>query len=154
VTFQIKYLGYINRLIIRLIGITFETNLKTALMNKPTSVDEYIAAFPETVQNLLHTLRATIINTAPEAEEVISYSMPAYKQNGMLLFFAAFKNHIGFYPMSSGIEAFKEEISCYKNAKGSVQFPLDKPLPLSLIKRIVIFRVENNKEKLKKKKLS
>ncbi len=122
-------------------------------MNKPASVDEYIAGFPEPVQKLLNTMRVTIMKAAPEAEEVISYSMPAYKQNGMLLYFAGYKNHIGFYPTGSGIEAFKEEISCYKNAKGSVQFPLDKPLPLSLIKRMVQYKVEKNKEKLKKKKL-
>jgi len=114
-------------------------------MNKPVSVDEYIAGFPGPIQNLLNTLRATIIKAAPEAEEVISYSMPAYKQNGILVYFAAFKNHIGFYPTASGIEAFKEKISGYKSAKGSVQFPLDKPLPLSLIKKIVQYRVAMNK---------
>ena len=120
-------------------------------MNKPLNVDEYVAGFPLPVQMLLNTLRATVIKAAPEANEVISYGMPAYKQNGMLLYFAAHKNHIGLYPMGSGIEAFKEEISCYKSAKGSVQFPMDKPLPMALIKRIVKFRVEKNKEKLVKR---
>lgn len=120
-------------------------------MNKPLNVDEYIAGFPLPVQKRLNTLRDAVIKTAPDAQEVISYGMPAYKQNGMLLYFAAHKNHIGFYPMGSGIEAFKEEITEYKSAKGSVQFPMDKPLPLALIKRIVKFRVEKNKEKLKSK---
>jgi len=120
-------------------------------MNKPLNVDEYIAGFPLPVQKRLNTLRDAVIKTAPDAQEVISYGMPAYKQNGMLLYFAAHKNHIGLYPMGSGIEAFKEEITEYKSAKGSVQFPMDKPLPLALIKRIVKFRVEKNKEKLKSK---
>ncbi len=120
-------------------------------MNKPLNVDEYIAGFPLPVQTRLNTLRAAVIKAASDAQEVISYGMPAYKQNGMLLYFAAHNNHIGFYPMGSGIEAFKEEISSYKSAKGSVQFPLDKPLPVALIKRIVKFRVEKNKEKLVKR---
>ena len=113
---------------------------------KPKDVDEYISMFPDNIQELLKEVRATITAAAPEAEEVISYQMPAYKFHGMLIFFAAFKNHIGLYPGVSGIETFKEELSVYKGAKGSVQFPLSKPLPLDLIARIVKFRVT---EKLK-----
>ena len=113
---------------------------------KPKDVDEYISMFPDNIQELLKEVRATITAAAPEAEEVISYQMPAYKFHGMLIFFAAFKNHIGLYPRVSGIETFKEELSVYKGAKGSVQFPLSKPLPLDLIARIVKFRVT---EKLK-----
>jgi len=99
-------------------------------------------------------LRATIKKAAPKAEEVISYGMPAYKQNGMLVYFAAYAKHIGFYPSSSGISAFKKEISVFKWSKGAVQFPLDKALPSSLITKIVKFRVKFNQEKemLKKKK--
>jgi len=116
---------------------------------KAKDVDEYISIFPDKIQELLKEMRATIKKAAPEAEEVISYQMPAYKFYGMLIYFAAFKNHIGLYPGVSGIETFKEELSVYKGAKGSVQFPLNKPLPLDLIARIVRFRVT---EKLKKSK--
>jgi uncharacterized protein YdhG (YjbR/CyaY superfamily) len=116
---------------------------------KAKDVDEYISIFPDKIQELLKEMRATIKKAAPEAEEVISYQMPAYKFYGMLIYFAAFKNHIGLYPGVSGIETFKEELSVYKGAKGSVQFPLNKPLPLDLISRIVRFRVT---EKLKKSK--
>ncbi|MDO9257932.1 MAG: DUF1801 domain-containing protein [Bacteroidales bacterium] len=121
-------------------------------MNKPSNIDEYIAIFPGEVQNMLEQIRATIKETAPQAVEVISYSMPAFKLNGILVWFAAYSKHIGFYPKASGIEVFKKELSVYKNAKGSVQFPLDKPLPLELISEIVKFRLEEDmqKEKLKK----
>jgi len=125
-------------------------------VSKANNVDSYIAGFPEATQYLLDELRATIKKAAPDAEEVISYSMPAFKYHGMLVFFAGYKNHIGFYPGAGGIEAFKKEISVYKNAKGSVQFPLDKKLPLQLVTRIVKFRVKQNLEKaalkIKKKK--
>jgi len=125
-------------------------------VSKANNVDSYIAGFPEATQYLLDELRATIKKAAPDAEEVISYSMPAFKYHGMLVFFAGYKNHIGFYPGAGGIEAFKKEISVYKNAKGSVQFPLDKKLPLQLVTRIVKFRVKQNLEKaalkVKKKK--
>jgi len=125
-------------------------------VRKANNVDSYIAGFPEATQYLLDELRAAIKKAAPDAEEVISYSMPAFKYHGMLVFFAGYKNHIGFYPGAGGIEAFKKEISVYKNAKGSVQFPLDKKLPLQLITRIVKFRVKQNLEKaalkIKKKK--
>lgn len=122
-------------------------------MLKFTTIDDYIASFPEDIREILENLRKTINNAAPEATEIISYSMPAFNLNGNLVYFAAYKNHIGFYPTSSGITAFKQELSVYKGAKGSVQFPLDKPLPFDLITQIVKFRVaENiNKAALKKK---
>ncbi len=113
-------------------------------MKKAASVDEYISGFPEDVQKYLAEMRSAIKKTVPEAEETISYSMPAYKLNGILIYFAAFKNHIGFYPTSSAIMEFKKELSPYKSAKGSVQFPLGKPLPLDLITKIVRFRKEEN----------
>lgn len=117
------------------------------------NVDSYISTFPVDTRIQLEELRATIQKAAPEAEEVISYHMPAYKLNGMLLYFAAYTAHIGFYPTPSGIAAFKKELAVYKSAKGSVQFPLNKTLPLALITRIVKFRVKENelKEKSKKK---
>lgn len=98
---------------------------------------------------MLEELRQAIKLAAPAAEEVISYQMPAFKYHGVLVYFAAYKHHIGVYPTSSGIAAFKKELSVYKGAKGSVQFPLDKPLPLALIKKIVKFRVKENLEKRK-----
>jgi uncharacterized protein YdhG (YjbR/CyaY superfamily) len=120
----------------------------------PQNIDEYISGFPVEIQVKLISLRETIKKTAPEAVENISYQMPAFTLNGPLVYFAAFEKHIGFYPVPSGIEAFKEELSVYKQGKGSVQFPLDKPLPLKLVSEIVRFRVEENriKAELKKKK--
>ncbi len=120
-------------------------------MDKATGIDKYIASFPKDTQKLLEQLRATIMKAAPDAEEVISYQMPAYKYHGMLVYFAAYKDHIGFYPTPSGIEAFKKELSVYKNAKGSVQFPLDKPIPLQLITKIVAFRTRKNLERAERK---
>jgi len=122
-------------------------------MNQPSSIDDYISGFPEPIQSLLQEIRATVKRAAPEAEEVISYGMPAFRQNGMLVYFAAFKNHIGFYPAPAGIEAFREELSAYKSTKGSVHFPFDKPLPVGLISSIVTFRLSQNLQKalLKKK---
>ena len=114
--------------------------------NIPTTIDEYISLYPAPVQVMLKGLRATIKEAAPEAEEVISYQMPAYKYHGIVVYFAAFSKHIGFYPRVSGIETFKNELSVYKGAKGSVQFPIDKPLPLELIAKIVRFRVNENLE--------
>ena len=119
---------------------------------KPKDVDEYISIFPVKIQELLKEMRATIKESAPEAEEVISYQMPAYRFHGILIYFAAFKNHIGLYPTVSGIETFKDELSVYKGAKGSVQFPLNKPLPLDLIARIVKFRVTENLKESKSSK--
>lgn len=117
-------------------------------------IDKYIGSFPKEIQVLLQQIRETIRQAAPEAEEAIKYAMPTFVLNGNLVHFAAFKNHIGFYPVPSGIEAFKEELSVYKGAKGSVQFPLDKPMPLSLITKIVKFRVQENLNKKIRKKTS
>jgi uncharacterized protein YdhG (YjbR/CyaY superfamily) len=106
------------------------------------TIDEYIANFPENIQEILNKMRQVIKESAPEAEEAISYGMPTFKLHGNLVHFAAYKNHIGFYPTPSGIEAFKNEISNYKSSKGAVQFPLNKPIPYDLVKKIVAFRVE------------
>jgi uncharacterized protein YdhG (YjbR/CyaY superfamily) len=112
------------------------------------TIDEYIATFPRNVQDILQEFRKAIGEAAPEAEETISYGMPAFRLNGQILvYFAAWKKHIGFYPIPSGMEAFKKELSPYRQAKGSVQFPLDKPLPLDLIKRIVKYRSKENQSK-------
>ena len=119
-------------------------------MTKPVNPDEYISDFPPETQKILQQMRVTIKEAAPQAEEVISYGMPAFRLNGMLVYFAAYKNHIGFYPTRSGIETFKEELSIYKNSKGAVQFPLDKPLPTELIKKMVKFRVAENIKKSKR----
>ncbi|QUE87766.1 iron chaperone [Exiguobacterium alkaliphilum] len=108
---------------------------------KMTTVDEYILQFPVEVQAILQTLRKSVKDISPEAEEKMSYQMPTYYLKGNLVHFAAYKNHIGFYPTPAGIDAFKDELSDYKSAKGSVQFPIDKPIPFKLIKRIVEFRV-------------
>ena len=115
--------------------------------SKFKTVDEYIAAFPKPTQDILQELRNKISDSAPEAQELISYNMPAFKLGGILVYYAAYKNHIGFYPTPSAIEAFKKELATYEQAKGSVQFPIDKPLPLSLISKIVKYRVRENLEK-------
>jgi uncharacterized protein YdhG (YjbR/CyaY superfamily) len=121
--------------------ITHEKQFKT--------IDECIKTFPEDVQGILERMRQTVRKAAPEAIEAISYQMPTFKLNGKnLVHFAGYKNHIGFYPVPSGIKAFKKELSRYKGGKGSVQFPLDKPIPYDLVRKIVMFRVsENMKEK-------
>jgi len=120
------------------------------------SIDEYIESFPKEVQEILRKLRFVIKDAAPDAEEKISYRMPTFYQKGNLVHFAAYKKHIGFYPAPSGIQAFKNELSAFKGAKGSVQFPIDKPLPYQLIGKVVRFRVAENlrkvDEKLRKKK--
>ena len=113
----------------------------------PQSIDAYIAGFPEKIQVLLNKMRATIRKAAPDAKEAIKYRMPTFVLGGNLVHFAAMKNHIGFYPTASGIETFKKELSAYNSGKGSVQFPLDKPLPLSLVNKIVKFRVKENLKK-------
>ena len=118
------------------------------------TMDEYISTFPEDVQRILNELRQTIREVAPEAEETINYQIPTFTLHGNLVHFAALKNHIGFYPTPSGMEAFKKELSAYKGAKGSVQFPIDQPLPLPLIRRIVEYRVKENLERKEKKKTS
>lgn len=117
--------------------------------NKTTinTIDEYILQFPSEVQVILRELRQVIKETAPEAEEKISYQMPTFYFHGNLVHFAKHKNHIGFYPTPTGIEAFKKELSVYKGAKGSVQFPMDKPLPLELIREIVKYRIDENQRK-------
>jgi uncharacterized protein YdhG (YjbR/CyaY superfamily) len=120
-------------------------------MIKPENIDEYISGFPNETQKALQQLRATIKKAAPQAEEVISYAMAAFKLNGMLVWFGGFSTHIGFYPGASGIAAFKKELSVYKGAKGSVQFPLANPLPLGLITKIVKFRVAENLQRAKAK---
>ena len=121
------------------------------IANKPTTIDEYIADFPADVQKILQEVRTTIKKAAPDAQEKISYAMPTFTLKGNLIHFAAFKNHIGLYPTPNGIEEFKEELSAYKGAKGSVQFPIDKPMPLDLITRIVKFRVNKSLAKPDKK---
>ena len=117
----------------------------------PKDIDEYIAGFPKDIQTILQKIRKTIKKAAPEAQEKIGYQMPTFTLNGNLVHFAAFKNHIGFYPTPSGTEKFKKEISVYKAAKGSIQFPLDQPIPYDLISQIVEFRVKENLAKAKKK---
>src|SRR5574338_722987 len=111
------------------------------------SVEEYIKTFPAEIQKILKQVRQTIKEAAPEAEETINYQIPTFKLNGNLVHFAAFKNHIGFYPAPSGHKAFEKELSLYKSGKGYVQFPLDKPMSLALIKRIVQYRVKENSSK-------
>ena len=113
----------------------------------PKNIDDYVGHFPKEVQQLLQKMRLTIKKAAPQAKETISYGIPAFTLNGMLVWFAAFQNHIGFYPRTSAIAAFKKELSAYKGAKGSVQFPFDEPLPLALVSRIVKFRVKQNLDK-------
>ena len=115
------------------------------------TIDEYIALFPEDVQKLLQQLRGVIKFAAPDAQEIINYQMPTFALKGNLVHFAAYKNHIGFYPTPSGIEKFKAELSAYEGAKGSVQFPLDKPIPFDLISKIVAFRVKENLERAEAK---
>lgn len=120
-------------------------------MKSATSIDEYIAGFPPEVQQLLEQVRTTIRAAAPQAEETISYAIPTFTLEGNLVHFAAFKNHIGFYPVPSGMEAFKDELAAYKSGKGSAQFPLNQALPLDLITRIVKYRVQENLEKAARK---
>ena len=109
------------------------------------TIDEYIKTFPEDVQAILQKMRQTIRRAAPQAEEAISYQMPTFKLNGRnLVHFAGYKNHVGFYPVPSGIDAFEKELSPYKQGKGSVQFPLDRPVPYDLVRKIVLFRMKEN----------
>jgi uncharacterized protein YdhG (YjbR/CyaY superfamily) len=118
---------------------------------KYKTVDQYIADFPKDVQPVLQELRSTIKKVAPQAEEVISYNMPAFRQDGVLVYYAANKAHIGFYPLPSAIVAFKKELESYATSKGAIQFPLDKKLPVTLVKNIVKFRLLENREKKKVK---
>ena len=121
-------------------------------MNKTDDIDQYIAGFPKTTQDILEQLRATIRKAAPEAEETINYGIPTFILKGNLVHFGGFKNHIGFYPAPSGINAFKKKLSAYEGAKGSIKFPIDQPLPFTLISKIVKFRVKENLEKVTGKK--
>ncbi len=112
------------------------------------TIDEYIATFPKNVKDVLEKIRQAIRESAPEAEETISYGIPAFRLNGrVLVYFAAWKNHIGFYPIPSGAKAFKKELAPYKQGKGSVQFPFDKPIPYDLVKKIVKYRVKENSKR-------
>ncbi len=110
----------------------------------PHDVDKYISNFPKDIRVLLESIRETIRKSAPKAEEAIKYGIPTFVLHGNLVHFGGYKHHIGFYPTPSGINAFEKELSIYKKAKGSVQFPIDKPLPLNLITKIVKFRVKEN----------
>ena len=114
---------------------------------KSATIDEYIAQYPEDVQHILNNIRTLIKELAPEATEKISYAMPGFYLNGMLVWFAGYEKFIGFYPTGSGIEAFKDEISAYKSSKGAVQFPLNKPIPYELIGKMVRFRIAENMKK-------
>ena len=116
------------------------------------NIDDYIASFPKDLQIILEQMRTIIRKAAPKAEEVISYAMPAFKLNSVLVYFAGYKNHIGFYPMPAAITVFKKELSIYKSSKGAVQFPLDKPLPSALITKMVKYRIAENLQKAKAKK--
>jgi len=115
------------------------------------TIDEYIKTFPMDIQKILNEVRRTIRISAPEAEEAISYQIPTFKLNGNLIHFAAFKNHIGFYPGSKAIKDFQKDLAKYKSSKGAVQFPIDKPMPLSLIQKMVKHRVKENSIKTIKK---
>ena len=121
--------------------------------SKPENIDEYIATFPENTQKLLQQVRTSIKKVVPAVEETISYGIPTFTLNGgYLIYFAGYKNHISLYPAPRGNELFKEELSAYKGGKGTIQFPLDKPMPFNLITRIVKFRIKENEAKAKKKK--
>jgi uncharacterized protein YdhG (YjbR/CyaY superfamily) len=117
-------------------------------------IDSYIGSFPESTRKILEQLRKAIRKAAPDAKETINYGIPTFTLKGNLVHFAAFQNHIGFYPTPSGIETFKKELSVYEGAKGSVKFPIDKPLPFDLISRIVEFRVKESLEKARPKDIS
>ena len=114
------------------------------------NIDEYIAGFPENIQDILQNLRRVIHEAAPEAHETISYGMPAFRQNGIVVYFAAFKDHVGFFPKSSGVSTFSKELASYDTAKGTIRFPLDEPIPVNLIKKIVKFRAQENRNQKKK----
>ena len=116
----------------------------------PKNIDEYIAGYPQDIQEILQKIRMTIRKAAPDAQETIKYRMPTFTLKGNLVHFAAFKKHIGFYPPTTGTEEFKHELSGYEGPKGSVKFPFDKPIPFDLISKIVRFRVKENLEKAKR----
>lgn len=116
------------------------------------TIDEYIASFPKDVQKILHQIRITIHKAAPKATEVISYGVPAFKQNSVLVYFAAFKNHIGFYPTANPIKVFRKKLAAFETSKGAIKFPLDKKIPLKVITKITMFRVKEDLEKHLKQK--
>jgi len=116
-------------------------------MRKFQTVDEYISALPGPARNAAASLRQAIQQAAPQAEETISYNMPAFKWNGMLVWYGAFKNHIGFYPRVSAIAAFKSELAPFKTSRGAIQFPIDEPIPINLVKDIVRFRIVENRRR-------
>ena len=116
----------------------------------PESIDEYIGTFPKEIRSKLESIRKAVKEEAPDAKEVISYGMPAFKLNRVLVYFAAQQKHIGFYPTASGISAFEEELSQFKHSKGAVQFPIDEPVPLELVRKVVRFRVKEDMAKTKK----
>jgi len=132
---------------IHMLGSAHGRNVMQSDRANVTSIDAYIASFPPDIQERLQTVRATIHAAAPDAEERISYLMPAFTLNGNLVYFAALKRHIGFYPTASGIAAFKDELAGYEMSTGAVRFPFSEPLPLDLITKIVRFRVAQNLEK-------
>lgn len=121
------------------------------MRSDPKSIDAYIAGYPPDVQEILQKIRLTIRNAAPDAQETIKYQLPTFTLKGNLVHFGAFKKHIGFYPTPTGTAKFRKELSVYKGAKGSVQFPLDRPIPYALIRKIVRFRVKENLERAKAK---
>lgn len=120
-------------------------------MKEFKEIDNYISEFPEEIQVILEKIRQTIQQTAPEAKEAIKYGMPTFVLNGNLVHFAAHKNHIGFYPAPSGIDAFIEELSVYRTGKGTIHFPMDKSIPFELIKKVVAYRMKENLKKKQKK---
>jgi uncharacterized protein YdhG (YjbR/CyaY superfamily) len=135
--------------VIQGVSISVESRYMRTDQPAARNIDEYIAGFPRDVQQILQKIRTTIRRAAPQAEESISYQMPTFRLEGNLVHFAAFKNHIGLYPTPSGTEKFREELSPYQTGKGSIRFPLDKPIPYGLIGRIVKFRVKENLERSK-----
>ncbi|MEO8404087.1 MAG: DUF1801 domain-containing protein [Chitinophagaceae bacterium] len=120
-------------------------------MKQVANIDEYIAGYPHEIQLLLHEMRTIIRKAAPKAEEAIKYGIPTFVWHGNLVHFGGFKNHIGFYPGADGVASFKKELSKYPGSKGAIQFPLDKPLPASLITKIVKYRIAVTAEKMKEK---
>lgn len=132
--------------------MTVEKKISPYGRKKYSTIDEYHAEFPKAVQGSLKELRSAISQAAPESEEVISYNMPAFRQNGILVYYAAYKEHIGFYPTASPIRAFKEDLKKFKTSKGAIQFPIGQKIPASLVKKIVKFRVHEDNEKSKNKK--
>ncbi len=120
--------------------------------SRPTTIDEYIEGFPDDIQEILTKVRKTVRQAAPEADETISYQIPTFRLNGSLVHFAAFKNHLGFYPTPSGTKAFQSQLAPYKHGKGTIRFPFDQPIPYDLITDIVKFRVQENQAKAEAKR--